>query len=130
MSDNSDDDIAGYCKPPRKSRFQKGRSGNPKGRPKGSKNFASIVLAALNESVIANENGRRKRITKLEAAVKQLVNRAAAGEPRPLNLLLSLAQAVEPKADAAEAPLSNEADQELMRQLYARTRSTNENSDE
>ena len=46
---------------------------------------------------VVTENGHRKRITKLDAAVKQLVNRAASGEARSMSLLLALIQAGEVK---------------------------------
>jgi len=59
----------GYGRPPVATRFRKGVSGNPRGRPKGSRNFATIVAATLGERLTITENGRRKRITKLEAAV-------------------------------------------------------------
>ncbi len=36
-SDGSDP--VGYCKPPKRTRFQPGQSGNPRGRPKGTKNL-------------------------------------------------------------------------------------------
>src|SRR5271156_3025145 len=72
-----------------------GQSGNPRGRPKGARNLSTVVAAALGERVAVTENGRRRRITKLEAAVKQLVNRAAAGEARATQLLLALAAADE-----------------------------------
>ena len=70
----------GYCSPPLSSRFRPGVSGNPRGRPKGVKSLAAVVAATLGERIAVTENGHRKRITKLEAAVKQLVNRAASGE--------------------------------------------------
>lgn len=39
----------GYCQPPAKYRFKPGQSGNPNGRPKGSKNLSSIVRELENE---------------------------------------------------------------------------------
>ena len=79
----------GYGKPPRHTRFKKGQSGNPKGRPNGSKNAATLLNEALHEEVVVNENGRRRTLTKLEAAMKQLANRAAAGDHRSLQLLFN-----------------------------------------
>jgi hypothetical protein len=79
----------GYGKPPRNTRFQKGRSGNPKGRPRGSRNASTLLDEALKERVIVSENGRRKKITKLEAILTQLVNRAAGGDHRATQLLLA-----------------------------------------
>jgi hypothetical protein len=78
----------GYGKLPRHTRFQKGRSGNPKGRPRGSKNSATLLMEALHEPVIISENGRRKKITKQQAIVKQIVNKAASGDHRSIQLLL------------------------------------------
>ena len=78
----------GYGRPPRHTRFKKGQSGNPKGRPNGSKNAATLLKEALHEEVVVSENGRRRKVTKLEAAMKQLANRAAAGDHRSLQLLL------------------------------------------
>jgi hypothetical protein len=94
----------GYGRPPREHRFQPGRSGNPRGRPKGARNLASVVAATLGERIVVTENGRRKRITKLEAAVKQLVNRAAAGDARPMQLLLALVQACDSRPPPSSGP--------------------------
>jgi hypothetical protein len=99
----ADDYQIGYRRPPRNTRFRPGESGNPRGRPKGARNLASVVAATLSERVAVNENGRRKRITKLEAAVKQLVNRAASGEVRSMQMLLALVQASEAHAPQHEA---------------------------
>ena len=78
----------GRGKPPQKTQFKKGQSGNPKGRPKGSKNFKSTINTELNRKVAVNEEGRRKRITKREAIAKQLVNKAAAGDPKAIPVLM------------------------------------------
>lgn len=67
----------GYGKPPRHTRFRKGQSGNPRGRPPGSKNLATIVGEALEQKVVVNDNGRRRKISKREAMITQLVNRSA-----------------------------------------------------
>lgn len=119
---NGDDGetAVGYGKPPAKSRFRKGISGNPLGRPKGTRDLASVLAATLSERVTVNENGRRKTITKLEAAVKQLVNRAAAGEARSLRLLLGLKQACEAQPEQSVSNQPSQADTEVVQHLLRR----------
>jgi hypothetical protein len=97
----------GYGRPPRHSRFQKGQSGNPKGRARGSKNFTTLLKEALDEPVSVNENGRRKTISKKAAIAKQAVNKAAAGDLRALPLPLlnhMLAEAGTELAQAMKGP--------------------------
>jgi hypothetical protein len=110
----------GYCRPPVETRFRPGQSGNPRGRPKGARNLSTIVAAALNERVAVNENGRRRRITKLEAAVKQLVNRAASGEARATQLLLALIQTNEARPAQQDTNRLSEADAIVMAELTRR----------
>ena len=43
------DYAVGYGKPPKHTRFKKGRSGNPRGRPRGAKNLSTLLFGALNE---------------------------------------------------------------------------------
>jgi hypothetical protein len=45
--DSEGDYEVGYGKPPRETRFAKGQSGNPRGRPSGAKNFATLLREAL-----------------------------------------------------------------------------------
>jgi hypothetical protein len=109
----------GYGRPPIASRFQPGRSGNPRGRRKGVRNLSSIMASTLNEKVPVTENGRRRQITKLEAAVKQLVNRAASGEARATHLLFAMITANEAKPPANNEAVA-EADILVMAELARR----------
>ena len=110
----------GYGRPPAATRFRPGRSGNPRGRPKGDRTLARIVAAALGERVAVNENGRRRRITKLEAAVKQLVNRAAGGDARVTQLLLALVQSHEARPKRTGAEFASQADAAVIAGLMRR----------
>jgi hypothetical protein len=114
----------GYRRPPIGTRFCPGQSGNPRGRPKGARNLSSVVAAALGERVAVTENGRRRRITKLQAAVKQLVNRAASGEARATQLLLALVQANEAHSAHPDAGRLGDADAIVMVELARRLRAS------
>jgi hypothetical protein len=123
MSDHGTDYSVGYGKPPQHARFHKGQSGNPRGRPKGSRNLSTLMAKALNEPVVISENGKRKRITKREAVLKQLVNKAASGDAKAIQLLLGEIRQLEGREPpAAESVLFDEADRELISQLYDRFR--------
>src|SRR5258708_23613760 len=93
-----------YRNPPKDTRFKKGQSGNPKGRPKGRPNRATVLEKTLRETVVIQENGRRKVITKLEAAARQLVDKAASGDLRALQHLMALARSAEERSPEAGAP--------------------------
>lgn len=90
----------GYGRPPLHSRFEPGRSGNPKGRPKGSTGVSGVIAKALTERVTVTEGGRRRSITKLEAAVKQMANKAAGGDQRAAKLIIELLHQSEVRDDA------------------------------
>jgi hypothetical protein len=75
----------GYGRPPAEYRFKKGVSGNPEGRRKGTKNFATIFVKAMAKTVVITENGKRRRISKLDAAVTQLANDAARGDKKAIH---------------------------------------------
>jgi hypothetical protein len=85
------DYAVGYGKPPEHSRFRRGQSGNPKGRPKGSANLRTLLEDELAERIPVKEGGRRRQISKAAAVIKQLVNKAAAADLRAIKILLGLA---------------------------------------
>ena len=112
----------GYRTPPEATRFKKGVSGNPRGRPKGSLNVATVLARTLREKVVINENGRRKTVTKLEAALKQLVNKAAAGDLRALRHLTALAHDAEAQQNTRDTQLQDlgELDRNVMQGILRR----------
>jgi hypothetical protein len=78
----------GYRKPPRHSRFKPGQSGNPRGKPPGAKNSATLLKRALLASVLVKQNGRETKTTKLRVIVMRLVSRAVQGDYASIRLLL------------------------------------------
>ena len=111
----------GYRQPPRETRFQKGQSGNPRGRPCGAKNLKMLLNEALNETIIVTENGGRRRVSKREAIITQLVNRSATADFRAIKILLDLLRNIEAQSEpAAETTAFNDADEKVLEQLKAR----------
>jgi hypothetical protein len=121
MSFNNEQETGvGYGKPPVQTQFRKGQSGNPKGRPKGRLNVATVLEKALHEKVVINENGRRRTITKLEAAMKQLVNKAASGDLPSLRQLSAMARAAEEQAAAATTKSAGNQSAEELSEVDAK----------
>lgn len=72
----SDDEKVGYGKPPRKHRFQPGKSGNPKGRPKKTPPSYEDLLNVLSEDVIVRQGNKNRKMQPFEAAVRKMVAKA------------------------------------------------------
>ena len=77
-----------YGKPPKVTRFKKGQSGNPKGRPKGSNNLGTLIQQELQKSIVIKEGDQKRKLTKLEAVAVRLTNDALKGNSRAIELLL------------------------------------------
>ena len=120
--DDEGDHEVGYGKPPRNSRFVKGQSGNQRGRPPGAKNLKTLLNKALNELVIVTENGGRRKVTKREAIIKQLVNQSATADWRAIKILLDLLREIEGQTEPASPETSafSAADEKVIEQLRAR----------
>jgi hypothetical protein len=126
----SNDYEVGYRKPPEHSRFKKGRSGNPQGRPKGSKNLQTDLAEELNERILVREGSRSMTLTKQRAIVKSLVSKAAKGDPRSMNVIANLIRTENPPDGSVggDEPISIE-DQEVL-ELIAKRYSRRANNDE
>ena len=111
----------GYGKPPKHTQFKKGQSGNLAGRPKGTLNLATVLERTLREQVVINENGRRKVITKLEAAITQLVNKAASGDAHAMRYLCHLVISAEERSVVVE-PIAqfSDSDRKVMDNILKR----------
>jgi hypothetical protein len=122
--DPNPSDKVGYRKPPKQTQFAKGKSGNPKGRPKGSRNFATVLQDELKRRVPITEDGKRKKITKREATAKQLANKAASGDLKAIPIVLNETRAYETAAavDLSSAEIVTPEDQAVMESIVRRIR--------
>ena len=123
MADRDRGNEIGYGKPPEKTRFAKGQSGNPRGRPKGAKNLSTILQQVGRERVTVNINGRTVQMTKLEASTHQLANRAASGDLKAIRELFYWCRIFqEPDQDSWSVSSLDEKDKPVMESILRRLR--------
>jgi hypothetical protein len=117
----------GKGKPPVHTQFGKDRPGNTKGRPAASPNADTIITKALSVRLAVKEDGKPRSISKLEAAVTQLANKAASGDLKAIDMVLKLHRDVEARTSPASetSPLS-EADRAVLEQFANRVRTAKE----
>ena len=110
----------GYGRPPVGTRFKPGQSGNPRGRPKGSKGIDHVLRQALDRRVPDPRRGGRHKVSMLELIVEGLVLAAARRDPRMIRLLVGLVDRYAP-SDAPKAdPLQIEArDRDILDEYVA-----------
>ncbi len=104
----SDYDV-GYGRPPKRSRFKPGQSGNPKGRPKGRKNIRTIFEETLYKPVTITENGRKRKVPAIEALLLRLRNMSLEGDLRAFDKLLKQLPMLQVAMAADEAREGGEA---------------------
>jgi hypothetical protein len=111
----NDDYEIGYGKPPKAGRFKKGASGNPAGRPKGVKNMRTLFLIIMREKVTVIEGGKQKAISRLEAILRQLSNKAMSGDLRAMREVLRSSTLLDESESAMPDSLEEKArDKELI----------------
>ena len=102
-------------------KFHRGISGNPKGRPKGSKNLTTLIMEAARDQVSVEIDGKPRRISALQATVAQLASKAARGDQKAMVQFLDRIAEVEGRVKPTEYPLGEE-DVEVLRAAYERVK--------
>jgi hypothetical protein len=80
----------GYGRPPKKNQFKKGQSGNPGGRPKGSKSAGDAVIENMKKRVPARINGRAITTNVQDAVIKAQIKKALDGDTRAAKFLMDM----------------------------------------
>jgi hypothetical protein len=112
----------GDKKPPKHGQFKPGKSGNPKGRPKGARNFKTLIAVELNSPIKIHEGGKCKTVTKWEAMAKLWVSNAVNGDAKALDRLMPIIAEIEAEQKKAEQEPEfswTEEQEELFQQLQA-----------
>jgi len=117
----------GYGKPPKESRFPKGHSGNPKGRPKNTGNLKKDLQSLLEQDLIIKENGQRKTISAQRAMIQSVLTKALKGDMRATALIIKLMERhlYDELIDNGDAELS-QSDKALMLDALSRYESIRE----
>ncbi len=108
----------GYGRPPTEHRFKSGQSGNPRGRPKGSKNEATIIAELMSRRFEVRQGGKARTISLLEAILLRFAEDALLGNSKSAAFLLNRKMLAESSEQPATAvPDSN--DKKVL-EFYAR----------
>src|SRR4051812_10747504 len=88
-NDKNENNSVGYGKPARARQFKPGQSGNPKGRPKGRKNEATMLDELLFQRIPVRQGGRDLRMTVVEAIFRRLAEDALKGNIKAAGFLFN-----------------------------------------
>jgi hypothetical protein len=103
----SADDKVGYKKPPKKSQFKKGQSGNPKGRTKGSKDMKTMFEEVLRQPVSIRQGDRQQLVPMHKAMFMALLAKATRGDTKALELVLKTADKLQLLASTSSGAQAN-----------------------
>lgn len=107
-----EDGEVGYGRPPKEHRFKSGQSGNPKGRPKGSKNEATIFREIVEMEVPMRVSGKTRKVPYVRAMWMKVADEALKGNAKAIALIVSrirLLDGAEPEVAAV-----NQDDQQIL----------------
>jgi hypothetical protein len=122
QSGDKQNSAVGYRRPPVTKQYKRGQSGNPRGRPKGSKNFATMFAEAMSRPVtVRDKKGKIRTRSKQELMVEVMVNKALAGDPKAFAMVVQFADKSEEfsRLTVNHRELVNGALEQLHRRLTA-----------
>jgi hypothetical protein len=93
-------------KPPRETQFKKGQSGNPKGRPKGSKEIGTLLEQELDRTIEVNQHGRTIKLTRRQVIVRRIIEKAMLGDPKAIATCLTIESSKAEKGKNAGATIA------------------------
>ena len=111
----------GYKKPPKSGQFKSGQSGNPRGRPRGTKNLATDLQEELSSKIIVREGNQERTVSKQRALIKSLSSKALSGDVRAINTLVRMIERTLPDEppEIDNTPISSE-DEALLQAFLDR----------
>jgi hypothetical protein len=118
MSDENGD---GFGRPPNSGRFRSAQSGNPKGRPRGSRNLKTDLASMMKKRVAIREDGEQRFVSRQQILLLKLFERAAKGDTRASAQLLNMIMKFESKEppDGGSTRLT-ENDHEIIEDFFRR----------
>jgi hypothetical protein len=112
----------GFGRPPKRTQFQKGTSGNPRGRPKRKASFKADLADEMHERITLNDkNGRPQKITKQRAFIKMLFASALQNEKSAITALLACMKYFGAGDEVPEPEIGNVEDLEMVKDYVERT---------
>ena len=135
--DDDDDYEVGYRKPPRHTRFEKGCSGNPKGRRKKARRddetLGEMLTRVTRGTVRLTMQGKSVEVTKLEAVLEQVTNQAARGNVPAVRVLVMLMERfVSQTAGSRDTAIDDGSgtDDEIIERFLRRRRAAGDPTDD
>ena len=98
----------GFGKPPKRTRFKQGRSGNPKGRPRKKPDLYSELTKVLRENVTITVDGQQEKVTVQQALLRRLRDQALRGELWAQKLTQKVVAAL-PESESESRPVDLQA---------------------
>jgi len=98
----------GYGRPPRRTQFKPGQSGNPRGRPKGARSEADILSTLLNHKITIQERGCARQITVMEGAYRAITQNALKGDLKAAAFLFSRKAQIDQNSTAAPSEMNDD----------------------